>query len=200
EIMKSGASSAGALVEIFTNTFGWNVTKPNVIDKELWDELYNMYIVDTQNLGTREFFRNSNPAALQEISAIMLETHRKGMWAASEEQVKTLVEVHKEMVKEFGSSGFGFSAGNKKLQDFVAQKLPEQEAAEYKKNLNAMLKSTSDNKVDAKDGIRLQKESSEVMESENDSSMKTGLIIASIVVVLFIILIFVLRKKRTKVS
>ncbi|KGN96006.1 hypothetical protein HQ39_03325 [Porphyromonas sp. COT-108 OH2963] len=200
EIMKSGSSAAGGLVEIFTNTFGWNVAKPNVIDKELWDELYNMYIADTQNLGTREFFRTSNPAALQEISAIMLETHRKGMWAASEEQIKTLVEVHKEMVTEFGSSGFGFSAGNKKLQDFISQKLPEQDAAAYRKSLNTMLQSSSDTKVEAKDGIRLQKESSEVMESDNDSSMKTGIIIAAAVVVLFIILIFVLRKRRTKTA
>ena len=81
--MKGGASSASQITEVVTNTYGWNVTKPDVIDKEMWDRIYDVYVEDSYGLGTEQFFRQQNPAALQEITAVMLETARKGMWKAS---------------------------------------------------------------------------------------------------------------------
>ncbi len=42
EKMKGGASSASTFAEIVTNTYGWNVMKPKAIDKEMWDEIYNV--------------------------------------------------------------------------------------------------------------------------------------------------------------
>ena len=50
----------------------------------------------------------------------MLETARKGMWKASEQQLNTLATLHTELVEEFGSTGSGFSGGNAKLQEFIA--------------------------------------------------------------------------------
>lgn len=82
EVMKGGASSASQITEVVTNTYGWNVTKPDVIDKEMWDRIYDVYVQDSYGLGTEQFFRQQNPAALQEITAVMLETARKGMWKA----------------------------------------------------------------------------------------------------------------------
>lgn len=35
----------------------------------------------------------------------MLETARKGMWEASEQQISTLANLHTDLVKEFGSAG-----------------------------------------------------------------------------------------------
>lgn len=92
EVMKGGASSASQITEVVTNTYGWNVTKPDVIDKEMWDRIYDVYVEDSYGLGTEQFFRQQNPAALQEITAVMLETARKGMWKASEQQLNTLGE------------------------------------------------------------------------------------------------------------
>ena len=42
--MKGGASSASEFAEVITNTYGWNVMKPAAIDKELWDNIYNVYV------------------------------------------------------------------------------------------------------------------------------------------------------------
>lgn len=53
--MKGGASSASTFAEIVTNTYGWNVMKPKAIDKEMWDEIYNVYVKDKYHLGTKEF-------------------------------------------------------------------------------------------------------------------------------------------------
>ena len=77
---------AGTFAEIVTNTYGWNVMKPEAIDDELWDRIYDVYVKDSYDLGIKEYFENSNPAALEEMTAVMLETARKGMWNASQEQ------------------------------------------------------------------------------------------------------------------
>ena len=81
--MKGGASAAGGFAEIVENTYGWNVMKPKAIDKELWDDIYRVYVQDKYKLGTKTFFEQKNPAALQQITAVMLETVRKGMWESN---------------------------------------------------------------------------------------------------------------------
>ena len=36
EVLAGGANSVANITEVVTNTYGWNVMKPEVIDKELW--------------------------------------------------------------------------------------------------------------------------------------------------------------------
>lgn len=82
EKMKGGASSASEFAEVITNTYGWNVMKPAAIDKELWDNIYNVYVKDELNLGVKQYFEQQNPAALEEMTAVMLESARKGIVAS----------------------------------------------------------------------------------------------------------------------
>lgn len=42
EVMKGGASSASQITEVVTNTYGWNVTKPEVIDDAMWNQIYDV--------------------------------------------------------------------------------------------------------------------------------------------------------------
>ena len=84
EKMKGEATSAAGFAEIVRNTHGWKVMKPSVIDNEMWDEIYNVYVRDKFNLGVQDFFEKQSPAALQEITAVMMETARKGMWKATD--------------------------------------------------------------------------------------------------------------------
>ena len=64
EKMKGEATSAAGFAEIVRNTYGWNVMKPSVIDNEMWDEIYNVYVKDKFNLGVQDFFEKQSPAAL----------------------------------------------------------------------------------------------------------------------------------------
>ena len=107
-MQEGGASSAEHFAETFRNTYGWNVMKPAAIDDALWDELYEVYVDDRHNLGVEAFFRRENPYALQEMTAVMLETVRKGLWDATPQQVAVLAELHTRLVEEFeaGCSGF----------------------------------------------------------------------------------------------
>ena len=96
EKMKGGASSASTFAEIVTNTYGWNVMKPKAIDKEMWDEIYNVYVKDKYHLGTKEFFDKQNPAALMEMTAVMMESARKGMWKAPSDEREAVFRVSAE--------------------------------------------------------------------------------------------------------
>ena len=83
ETMKGKASSAGQIQEIVTNMHGWEATRPELIDDAMWNEVFETYIKDKHNLGITQFIEKENIAALQEVTAVMLETVRKGMWKAT---------------------------------------------------------------------------------------------------------------------
>ena len=87
EKMKGGASSASIFAETIRNSYGWNVMKPSVLGKDFWDRVYDVYVKDNLKLGIHEFFKQESPAALEEITAVMLETARKGYWKSTEEKL-----------------------------------------------------------------------------------------------------------------
>ncbi|MDR0660751.1 MAG: cobaltochelatase subunit CobN [Prevotellaceae bacterium] len=192
EVIKGKGSSASQITEIVTNTYGWNVMKPGVIDNELWDQYYDVYVKDIHKLGVQDFFKRENPSAMQEITAVMLETARKGMWTATERQLADLADLHTELVKEFGSRGAGFSASNAKLQDFIAQKVPQQKASEYRQQLQKM--QTASEPVNAENGMVLKKDELANGEVAEKTSLN-GIMIVSAVLVAFVVLLVVMRRR-----
>lgn len=192
EVIKGGSSSASQITEVVTNMYGWNVTKPDVIDEALWNQVYDIYVKDSHKLDTEQFFKQQNPAALQEITAVMMETARKGMWHASDQQLADLAELHTEFVKEYGPAGTGFAGGNPKLQDFITQKVNPEKAADYKQQIQEM--KTAETSADKK-GMVLKKDEIAQPEKSGKNSLN-GLLIAGSVFVLFILLLLVLKKKR----
>lgn len=195
EVMKGGASSAAQIEEVVTNTFGWNVAKPTVIDNEMWDEFYNVYVKDKFDLGTQAYFERENQGAMQEITAIMLEASRKGLWKATDAQLADLAKVHASLVEKYGSVASGFAGGNKKLQQFIAQKVDPAQASAYKKELEKM--STSSQNGDAKNGKVLTKQEMNG-NAPAEKNMLNGLMVVSVVLVAFVIVLLALRRKRKK--
>lgn len=196
EVMKGKASSAAQITEVVTNTYAWNVMKPDVIDKEMWDQLYDVYVKDSHNLGVQNFFKQQNPAAMQEITAVMMETVRKGMWKASEQQLADIAKLHTDLVKEFGASGSGFAGSNAKLQDFISQKSTPENAAGYKQQLQKMKTADASTEIN-KNGTVLKKEGVSQPDNGEENSLN-GIIVVSVVLVAFVILLVILRKKRKK--
>lgn len=195
ELVKGGASSASQITEVVTNTYGWNVMKPDVIDNELWDQIYDVYVNDSKNLGTKDFFKRENPAALQEITAVMMETARKGMWKASDQQLATVAQLHTDLIKEFGASGSGFSGGNVKLQDFISNKVSADDAKAYNQQVQNMKVAGASADGNSKNGMVLKKD--QVSQgAEGETNSLNGIIIVSVVLIIFVILLIVLKKKR----
>jgi cobaltochelatase CobN len=131
EYVKGGASSAEKFAETFRNTYGWEVMKPDAIEDQLWADLHEVYVKDQLNLGIKEWFRRENPAALQEMTAVMLETVRKGYWKASAEQVAEIAQLHVELIKDTKPGCSGFVCDNQKLQGFISEKLGREDQQSY---------------------------------------------------------------------
>ncbi|TWU35739.1 Aerobic cobaltochelatase subunit CobN [Novipirellula aureliae] len=143
-MQREGGSAAASLTESVRNLHGWNVMQPASISEDMWDETYKVYIEDKHDLGMREYFEQKNPYALQNMTAIMLETARKGYWQPPEDILQNLATVHAELVSEFGAGCSYETCGNGKLQDFINAALiaPGSEApAELETNYQASLAS-----------------------------------------------------------
>lgn len=103
--MQGGANSVDGLAEMARNAYGWNVMKPKAVDKEMWNEMYDVYVKDKYNLGIHEQMGRVNPSAMQEMTATMMETARKGYWKATPEQLKEIARMHTSFVQKYGPSG-----------------------------------------------------------------------------------------------
>lgn len=198
EKMKGGASAASEVAQTVTNTYGWNVMKPAAIDKELWDNIYDVYVKDEYKLNVKDFFEKQNPAALQEVTAVMMETARKGYWKASPEQLSNIAKLHTDLVRQFGPSGSGFTGDNAKLQQFIASQVDAQTAANYNKELKQMKQATLDGEA-TKGGMVLKKQSSDAVQgAQEEQNSLNGSLIAGIVLVAFVVMLLILKKKRKK--
>lgn len=192
EKMKGGASSAGGFAEVVENTYGWNVMKPKAIDKELWDEIYQVYVKDKYNLGTQAFFEQKNPAALQQITAVMLETVRKGMWKATPQQVADIAKLHVDLVKKYKPSGSAFVTDNAKLRNFIASKVEAKQGKEYEQQIDKMRNAAAN----ADKGTVMKREDMSQQVEERAPLLSKGLLVGGAVLLLVALLVFVVRKRR----
>ena len=194
EKMKGDAGSAGTFAELVQNTYGWNVMKPEAIDDEMWNEIYNVYVKDKFNLGVQGYFEGKNPAALEEMTAVMMETARKGYWKASKEQLQTIAGLHTELVQKYGASGSGFSGNNAKLQDFIASNVSPEQAGAYRQKLSEMKEAALNETVKGK-GMTLKKSTVAETQEVHKTRMSGTLVVAAVLVA-FLLLLLLLKKKR----
>lgn len=193
EKMKGGAGDASALADVIKNTYGWNVMKPSVIDNELWNGIYDTYIADKHGLGVKKFFSSVNPAALEEMTAVMLETARKGMWKATPEQISALAELHANVVAKHGASCSGFVCDNVKLREYISDHLSEKRAGQYNKSVaDVRAEKISGND----DGMVMKRE--EINMAETETNRVNGIIVAAGVVAVLVLFVVVLHRRRNK--
>lgn len=195
EYMKGGASSAETFAETFRNTFGWNVMKPTVIENRLWNELYNTYVKDEQNLGIHKFFEKENPYAMQEMTAVMLETVRKGMWKATPEQIETMSKLHAELVKKHEAGCSGFVCDNQKLKDYISAQLNPELQKAYNQEISNVREA---DKGKAEKNVVLKKEE-KTEQISNDKSLASNnqwIIVIALVIILLLLMIFVIKRRN----
>lgn len=149
-MQREGASAAASLTETVRNMYGWNVMQPSVISQDMWDETYRVYIEDRHELQMREYFEAKNPFAYQDLTAVMLETARKGYWTPDANQLQELAKLHTELVAEYGAACSYETCGNQSLHAFIGQQLdavgetPTQPSiAAYQQALASVLEPTS---------------------------------------------------------
>jgi len=193
EKMKGGAGDASFFADITRNTYGWNVMKPEAIDDELWNDIYATYIADKNNLGLKEYFKSVNPAAIQEMTAVMLETVRKGMWNATPEQVAAIAELHTEVVNESGAACSSFVCDNPKLREFISSKVSREAASNYNQSV-ALVR--AENISADNDGMVMKRD--ELNATETTVNRINGVLVGIAVLVAVIGLVFLIRRRRNK--
>ena len=192
EKMKGGASAAGGFAEIVENTYGWNVMKPKAIDKELWDDIYRVYVQDKYKLGTKTFFEQKNPAALQQITAVMLETVRKGMWKATPQQVADIAKLHVELVKKYKPSGSAFVTDNAKLRKFIASKVTPNEGKVYQQQIEQVRNSAAN----ADKGTVMKREDMSQKVEKHSPLLSRSIVIGGAVLLFVALVVFIVRRRR----
>lgn len=196
EMISGGASSLSRIVEVTTNTYGWNVAKPEVIDDELWNEIYRIYVEDKLNLGIPEVFEKINPQAMQEVTAVMIETIRKGMWKATLEQTSKLASVHADLTVKFGTVSGGMASTNPKLQRYIKDQLP---TAEEKEQFQSKQDELTGAQQSLEKGIVMSKEEKTIGRATNSKDRMNGFLVAAISVVVFAAAIILVRHKRKQI-
>ena len=194
EKMKGEAGAAAGFAEVVQNTYGWNVMKPEVIDNEMWNEIYDVYVQDKFGLGIRRYFESRNPAALEEISAVMMETARKGMWQASAGQLAALAALHTELVAEYGPSCSGFVCDNALLREFIASNSTPDAASAYVRQID-------DIRNAAAEGDRsmvLERETSGA--ADRVTAIVSNTVVAAMVLAAVALSVMVVRRRRRKME
>ncbi|KAF5432535.1 cobaltochelatase CobN, partial [Candidatus Methanophagaceae archaeon] len=73
-----GYSGAREMAKFVEHLWGWQVTTPKEVSKEMWEQAYQVYVEDKYGMELKEFFEKNSPHALQSITARMMEVERKG--------------------------------------------------------------------------------------------------------------------------
>ena len=195
ERMKGGEGSAQMFGELFRNVFGWNATRPSAVDPQLYDDLYDTYILDAGSLGIHAYLQEVNPAAFQAITAVMLESARKGYWKASEEQLRTTAALHADITREAGAACTEFVCGNPKLERFIADQLSDERRASYAQTMAAVRNVAA---ADAQEVVLKENRLSDPSQ-QPQLTRHAGWVGAALGLVLFVLLILLLRRKHRNV-
>ncbi len=172
DLMQGEASSAETFAETFRNTYGWNVMKPEAINDSVWNQLHQVYVEDSHGLHVKDFFEQENPYALQEMTGVMLETARKGLWQATEQQLISLASLHAELVDKYQAGCGEFTCGNTYLQGFIKDNIQDADLAKnYQQQLDkAQIGSANES------GVVLKKQSLQKTKQQNMQQNKQHLV------------------------
>ncbi len=119
ELQSEGFSGAVEMAQTTTNLFGWQVTKPDVIDSSVWDRVHAIYLQDSLDLGLPEWFDSENPFAYQEMMAVLVEAARKGYWNPALEVLEGLALEYVRSLDRHGASGSIRTTDNHPFEEFL---------------------------------------------------------------------------------
>ncbi len=131
-MLESGSSALESFGEMFRNCFGWNSLAPEIVDGTMWRELNDMYVNDRYGLDLPGRFEDVNPYAFQEMTAVMLESIRKGFWSPGPAQTRKIAQLHADLVTKHKAGCSGHVCGNRALHAMVAGELDGARQQEYR--------------------------------------------------------------------
>ncbi len=114
EMKEEGYSGALAMLDNLNNFWGWQVTAPESVREDQWQEFFEVYIEDKYEFQLDEWFEQANNHSKAQMLERMLEAVRKDYWQADEETLKKMVS---EYVKQ--ATQFDYKTSNEKFVEYV---------------------------------------------------------------------------------
>ena len=114
-----GYAGARNMVEFVEYMWGWDATVSDIIDDQMWQQSFAVYVQDKYELGMQEFFDDNSPYAFQDLSVRMLETIRKEYWDADQQTLTELLQAYVGSVAKHGINCTEVSCGNPRLMEYV---------------------------------------------------------------------------------
>ncbi len=120
-MQREGYAGAGEMRAFVEYLWGWDATVPETVDDAMWNESFAVYVEDRHDLDLKAFFDEHSPHAYQDITGRMVETIRKGYWAADDATTERLLREHVESVAAHGVGCAEHTCGNPRLLRYVLE-------------------------------------------------------------------------------
>ncbi len=118
-MQREGYAGAGEMRAFVEYLWGWDATVTDVVDDAMWQESFAVYVEDKHELDMKAFFEAESPFAYQDMTGRMMETIRKGYWAADRETLDRLLTEYVESVNTHGVGCAEHTCGNPRLLEYV---------------------------------------------------------------------------------
>ncbi|RFM31423.1 cobaltochelatase subunit CobN [Chitinophaga silvisoli] len=123
KMLQEGYAGGRMINKVVANVWGWQVTVPEAIDENNWQQLYDTYINGERK---KQFAEGHNLYAYQVMISRMLETVRKDYWHPDKAVTKKLVKEYIQTMRETGLSCNENVCGNEALSEFVKGQISNQ--------------------------------------------------------------------------
>ena len=142
-MLKGGPSALETFAENFRISFGWNALTPQIVGSAFWEQIYNVYIRDDYKLHIQESFERKNPYAFQEMTAVMLESVRKGYWNPGPAVTQQIAQLHAQLVRDHKAGCSYYVCNNGKLRDMIRKNCDKSLEKSYVEQINSARISSS---------------------------------------------------------
>lgn len=123
----AGARTMGQ--EFLENLWGWQVTRPDLVQNWAWDEVKKVYFDDSHHLGLPKFLAEGNNAHVKaHMLAIFMVAAEKGFWKTDEATIKRLGGELARLVARNGLPGSGHTSPNHPMWEWLTPRLEAADA------------------------------------------------------------------------
>ncbi len=120
EMLDEGYAGARMVGRVVDNMWGWQVTVPEAIDEQKWQQWYDTYVADKYELDIRQKFADANNTyAYQTMLARMIEVVRKEYWKPDEQVMDKLIDAYLQTMEDTGLSCAENVCGNEALTEYI---------------------------------------------------------------------------------
>lgn len=124
----AGARTMGQ--EFLENLWGWQVTRPDLIQSWAWDEVKKVYFDDVHQLDLPNFLaRGPNAHVKAHMLAIFMVAAQKGYWQTDAATIRRLGGELAQLTTKNGLPGSGHAAPNHPMWAWLAPQIDAAEAA-----------------------------------------------------------------------